>query len=74
MEIRIGIVNGARELSFESNDQLATIEAAVAAALAGAQPYLKLEDDKGKSYLVPTASIGFVEIGNDQARRVGFVA
>lgn len=74
MEIRIGIVNGARELSFESNEQLASIEAAVAAALSGSQPYLKLEDDKGKSYLVPTASIGFVEIGNDQARRVGFVA
>lgn len=74
MEIRIGIVNGARELSFESNEQPASIEAAVAAALAGSQPYLKLEDDKGKSYLVPTASIGFVEIGNDQARRVGFVA
>jgi hypothetical protein len=74
VEIRIGIVNGARELSFESNEQVASIEAAVAAALAGTQPYLKLEDDKGKSYLVPTASIGFVEIGNDQARRVGFVA
>lgn len=74
MEIRIGIVNGARELSFESNEKLANIEAAVADALAGSQPYLKLEDDKGKSYLVPTASIGFVEIGNDQARRVGFVA
>jgi hypothetical protein len=74
VEIRIGIVNGARELSFESNEQLASIEAAVAAALSGSQPYLKLEDDKGKSYLVPTASIGFVEIGNDQARRVGFVA
>lgn len=74
MEIRIGIVNGARELSFESNEKIANIEAAVAAALAGSQPYLKLEDDKGKSYLIPTASIGFVEIGNDQARRVGFVA
>ena len=74
MEIRIGIVNGARELSFESNEKVASIEAAVAAALAGSQPYLKLEDDKGKSYIVPAASIGFVEIGNDQARRVGFVA
>jgi hypothetical protein len=74
VEIRIGIVNGARELSFESNEKIANIEAAVAAALAGSQPYLKLEDDKGKSYLIPTASIGFVEIGNDQARRVGFVA
>ena len=74
MEIRIGIVNGARELSFESNESMETIEAAVTAALAGSPTVLKLTDDKGKAYLVPTASIGFVEIGNDQARRVGFVA
>lgn len=74
MEIRIGIVNGARELSFESSDSMDVIEAAVTAALTGATPVLKLTDDKGKAYLVPTSTIGFVEIGNDQTRRVGFVA
>lgn len=74
MEIRIAIVNTARELSFESSDSMATIEAAVSAALSGSSPVLKLNDDKGKVYLVPASTIGFVEIGNDQARRVGFVA
>jgi hypothetical protein len=74
VEIRIAIVNTAREISFESADSMETIESAVATALTGAHPFLKLNDDKGKVYLIPTATIGFVEIGNDQARRVGFVA
>lgn len=74
MEIRIGIVNTAREISFESDDSMADIEAAVSAALTGASPFLKLTDNKGKAYLVPTATIGFVEVGNDSGRRVGFVA
>ncbi len=74
MEIRIAIVNTAREISFESADSMETIESAVSTALTGGQPFLKLSDDKGKVYLIPTATIGFVEIGNDQARRVGFVA
>ena len=74
MEIRIGIVNTARELNFESNDSAASIETAVAAALSGNAPMLKLSDDTGKVYLIPTATIGFVEIGDDKVRRVGFVA
>ena len=74
MEIRIGIVNTARELNFESPETAANIESAVAAALSGSSPFLKLSDDAGKVYLVPTATIGFIEIGDDKVRRVGFVA
>jgi len=73
VEIRIGIVNAARELSFESNQSVAEIEQAVSTALSGAT-HLSLSDDKGKQYLVPSASIAFVEIGEEEARRVGFVA
>jgi len=32
-----------------------------------------LTDNKGKQYLIPTAAIGYVEVGSDSARRVGFV-
>lgn len=74
MEIRIGIVNTAREISFESDATMDEIESAVADALTGKTPFLKLTDNKGKAYLVPTATIGFVEVGNDSGRRVGFVA
>ena len=47
---------------------------AVAAALASPTGHLKLTDDKGKTYIVPTASLGFIEVGNEESRRVGFVA
>ena len=74
MEVRIGIVNVAREIAFESSQSAADIEAAVTAALTGDSPTLSLNDDKGKRYLVPTAGIAYVEIGSESERRVGFVA
>lgn len=73
MEIRIGMVNTARELSLESSASTAEIETLVADAVTGKSPYLKLSDDKGKVYLVPSVTIAFVEVGSDQSRRVGFV-
>ena len=41
--------------------------------LAFSAPVVSLTDSKGKQYLVPTAAIGYVEIGSDSGRRVGFV-
>jgi hypothetical protein len=73
VEIRIGIVNAPREIGFETAQSPTDIEALVADALVGKTPYLKLSDDKGKMYIIPTATIGFVELGNDQSRRIGFV-
>ncbi|MCY7411622.1 MAG: DUF3107 domain-containing protein [Salinibacterium sp.] len=35
---------------------------------------MTLGDDKGKIYLVPAASLSYVEIGSDSSRRIGFVA
>jgi len=73
VDIRIGILNSPRELSFETEQSLAEIEAAVSAAIEKGAPLLSLTDDKGKRYLVPTAAIGYVEIGSESSRRVGFV-
>ena len=74
MEVRIGIVNVAREIALESSQSAAEIEAAVSAALTGSTPTLALTDDKGKRYVVPVAGIAYVEIGSESERRVGFVA
>lgn len=74
MEVRIGIINAGRELSFETSSTATEIETAVAAALASPTGHLKLTDDKGKTYIVPTAALGFIEVGNEESRRVGFVA
>jgi hypothetical protein len=35
--------------------------------------FLKLTDNKGKLYIVPTAGIAYVEVGTEESRRIGFV-
>lgn len=74
MEIRIGIVNSGRELSFESAQTAAEIEQAVADALSGDAKVLRLTDEAGKFYLVPAAALAYIEVGSEKTRRVGFVA
>jgi len=74
VEIRIGILNSPRELSFESSETATVIEKSIADALAAGAAFISLSDNKGKSYLVPTASLAYVEIGSEEARRVGFLA
>lgn len=73
MDIRIGILNSPRELAFESDKSADEIEKAVSAAIEKGSPFVTFSDDKGKRYVVPTAAIGYVEIGTDTARRIGFV-
>ena len=73
MEIRIGMINTAREIGLETSQTMAEVETLVANALNGSSPVLKLSDDKGKTYLVASANIAFVELGSDQNRRIGFV-
>lgn len=73
MEIKIGIQNTARELSLESNQSTAEVEAAVAAALKDGG-LLALVDDKDRKILVPSDKIAYVEIGEPSVRRVGFGA
>lgn len=74
MEIRIGIAQSARELSFESSQTPAEVEQAVSSALETGAAFIKLADDKGRVYIVPTASFAYLEVGPEQSRRVGFVA
>ncbi|MBO3662328.1 DUF3107 domain-containing protein [Microbacterium stercoris] len=73
MDIRIGIINTGRELSFESSESAESIKATVAEAISAGTP-LSLTDVKGNSYIVPTANLAFVEVGSEETRRVGFVA
>ncbi len=74
MEIRIGIVNSPRELSFESSQSAADIAKAVADALTTGSAFISLSDSKGTAYLVPTTALAYVEIGSEETRRVGFLA
>jgi len=50
------------------------VRAVVEAALAeGKQPLVSFTDTKGKQYLVPTAAIAYVELGDGGGRKVGFI-
>ncbi|GAA3927874.1 DUF3107 domain-containing protein [Microbacterium soli] len=74
MEIRIGIVNTGRELSFESGASTEEVREQVASALEQNSTHLSFTDAKGSSYIVPTANLAYIELGAEESRRVGFVA
>ena len=74
MDIRIGIANSPREISFESSQTSTQVEKVVADALDSDAKFVKLSDDKGKVYIVPTASFTYLEVGSEKSRSVGFVA
>lgn len=74
MDIRIGIANTGRELTFETNDSAAEVKKSVSDALSTGATHIEFTDARGSSYLVPTAGLAYIELGSDQSRRVGFVA
>lgn len=74
MDIRIGITNTPREITFESSQGADEVEKIIGQALEAGATFVKLVDAKGKVYLIPTASLAYVEVGSETSRRVGFVA
>ncbi|MEV3901141.1 MULTISPECIES: DUF3107 domain-containing protein [unclassified Mycobacterium] len=72
MEVKIGVTDSPRELSFNSVQTPAEVEEAVSAALSGESGVLSLTDVKGRRYLVQSGRIAYVEIGAADVRRVGF--
>ncbi|MBF4560577.1 DUF3107 domain-containing protein [Microbacterium sp. VKM Ac-2870] len=74
MEIRIGIANTPRELSFESAQSADAVTTTIQRALESDEPFVTFTDVKGNTYIVPTAGITFIEVGTEESRRVGFVA
>jgi len=72
VEITIGVQHLSRELTLESEQTADEISAAVQAALDGKSATLELTDVRGRRVIVPTAVLGFVEIGAETKGRVGF--
>jgi len=73
VEVRIGVQNVAREIIMESKQTPDEVSAAVDAAL-GAGSSLQLKDEKGRLIVVPVQALAYVEIGEEELRRVGFGA
>jgi predicted RNA-binding protein (virulence factor B family) len=74
MDIKIGIRQSAREISFESAQTAAEVEAQVAKVLEAGSKLLKLIDNKGRLFIVPADALAYIEIGEEETRRVGFIA
>lgn len=73
MEIKIGIQNLAREIVIESEQGAEAVAALVSEALAKGTE-LRLEDEKGRVVIVPGSALGYVELGGEKPRGVGFAA
>jgi len=71
VEITIGVQNLARELVVETDDTAEAVATAVREAIADGG-VLELTDARGRTLLVPTATIGYVELGAEEQRKVGF--
>ncbi len=70
-EVRIAVTNVSTELSFECPTGVDEIRSAVTSAITAGSP-LVLNDVRGREIIVPADKIGFVEIGEQVDRRVGF--
>ena len=73
MEIRIGIANTGRELTFESAETAQNVQKAVTQALDSGATHVTLTDNKGNTFIVPTTGLAYVELGTEETRRIGFV-
>ena len=73
MEIKIGIQNVNREIVVDSAESADAIAELVSQAMSGGSE-LRLQDSKGRQVIVPSSVLGYVEIGAEETRRVGFGA
>ena len=71
VDITIGIQNVARELSIEVDEEPAELTRRAAEAIRAGEP-LTLEDAKGQTVVVPAGALGYLIVGTQAGRRVGF--
>jgi hypothetical protein len=71
LEIKIGVQNIGREIVLESAQDADAVARVVQEAITKGSE-LRLTDDKGRVIIVPGSALGYVEIGAEEARKVGF--
>ena len=72
MEVKIGIRDVGREVVLESRAHPRRRRRGRRRRRQRQQSLLRLTDDKGRLIIVPGPLIGYVEIGAEETRRVGF--
>jgi hypothetical protein len=73
VEVKIGIQSVPRELILETSSTAEEVERALRAAVSDGT-VLVIQDEKGGKTLVPADKIAYLEISDNQTRRVGFGA
>jgi hypothetical protein len=71
VEIKIGVQNIGREIVLESTEDADSVAKVVQEAITKGSE-LRLKDEKGRVIIIPGNALGYVEIGAEEARRVGF--
>ena len=74
MEVKIGVQFAPRELVLDSDQSADEVAKAVSDALRADLGVLTLVDEKGRRVLVPADKLAYVEIAENEQRRVGFGA
>ncbi|WP_214412693.1 DUF3107 domain-containing protein [Sphaerisporangium fuscum] len=72
MEVKIGVRSVHREIIVETDLSADEVEQELRNSLAADRGVFSITDNKGKRVVVPVAALGFVEIGEDESRVVGF--
>ena len=73
MEVRIGVVHTAKELTFETDVDADSIVSTLEDAISKGASLVWLEDGKGRKVGIPADKVGYVElIVDDGSRKVGF--
>ncbi|RBP66306.1 uncharacterized protein DUF3107 [Brevibacterium sanguinis] len=73
MEIKIGVKHSPREIVLDTDESAKELAARIDESIR-AESLLTFTDSKGRQVLVPAASLGYVEMGSETVRRVGFGA
>ncbi len=71
MEIKVGIQQVNREIVVETSESAEAVEKALREAIAD-ESVLTLTDERGRRVLVPALKIAYVDLGEENARHVGF--
>jgi hypothetical protein len=74
MEITIGVRHAPKEITLNVDSKAETVREDVSTAIKVGEPLITLTDKHGRTVLVPTAALAYVEIGGSETRRVGFGA
>ena len=74
MEVKVGVKGVARELVIETDLAPDEVAAIVQGCSSDAETVFDLTDSRGRRVLVPADKLAYVEIGEQETRRVGFGA